>query len=194
MRRQDIRLGALLLALAATAVFVLRAEPPVAPAAVTVQAVERSDPPDSGARAPTEPADASLTHRRAFRPAWDAAGPDLFASDSVVAAALIPQRVELAETPPPDAPAVTDPEPPAAAPVAPAPVAPAPVFPYRALGQLQQDGERIAFLEGPQGPMLARAGASIAGDWVVDAISESTLQVRHSSGTPRMAIALPPTR
>jgi hypothetical protein len=189
VRRQDIRLGAWLLVLAATAVFVLRAEPPVVPAAATVQAVARAHPPDSGARASPEPSDASLTDRRAVRPAWDASGPDLFASDSVVAVAPIPQRVELAETPPPDVPAVTDPEPAAAA-----PVDPAPVFPYRALGQMQQDGERIAFLEGPHGPMLARAGASIAGDWVVDAISESTLQVRHSSGAPRTAIALPPTR
>lgn len=189
MRRQDIRLGAWLLALAATAVFVLRAGPPAGSAAVTVQAVERSQTAVSGARASPEPSDAAPSDTRAVRPAWDASGPDLFASDSVVAAAPIPQRVEPAETPPPDVPAVTDPEPPAAA-----PVTPAPVFPYRALGQMQQDGERIAFLEGPQGPMLARAGASIAGDWVVDAISETTLQVRHSSGTPRMAIALPPTR
>jgi len=189
VRRQEIRLGAWLLVLAATAVFVLRAEPPAGSAAVTVQAVERSQSAVSGARASPEPSDAAPSDTRAVRPAWDASGPDLFASDSVVAAAPIPQRVEPAETPPPEVPAVTDPEPPAAA-----PVAPAPVFPYRALGQMQQDGERIAFLEGPQGPMLARAGASIAGDWVVDSISESTLQVRHSSGTPRMAIALPPTR
>ncbi|MCZ8099502.1 MAG: hypothetical protein O9972_16485, partial [Burkholderiales bacterium] len=121
----------------------------------------------------------------ASRSPWSESAIDIFADPpppKPVAPPAVRVKAEAAPPPPPPpAPVVQEPPPP-------------PRFPLQPLGQMQQDAERVAFLLGPQGPLLARVGTTVAGEWLVETVTESNLQVMHVGTSHRIAVPLPPTR
>jgi hypothetical protein len=69
--------------------------------------------------------------------------------------------------------------PPPAPPVETVPVAPR--FPYKLIGQLEDQGQRIAILEGSNGLLTATADKLIDGQWQVVAVNHTGLDVRWVS-------------
>ncbi len=186
MNRDRIRLAVLITSLAATAAFVLSADPPGEPARGVVQPIERevasNKPSDTANEAMT---DALKPPAGTSRLPWSESAVDIFADPPPPKpAAPPPMRIKAEPAPVP---------PPPSAPVVQEPPAP-PRFQLQPLGQMQQDTERVAFLLGPQGPLLARAGATVAGEWLVETVTESSLQVMHVGTSHRVAVPLPPTR
>ncbi|MCZ8323326.1 MAG: hypothetical protein ACK50I_02515 [Burkholderiales bacterium] len=186
MSRDRIRLAVLVALLAATAIVVLSADPPGASTPSVVQPVART-------LASTTPAgtrndavlDTAQPAGAASRSPWSESAIDIFADPpppKPVAPPAVRVKAEAAPPPPPPpAPVVQEPPPP-------------PRFPLQPLGQMQQDAERVAFLLGPQGPLLARVGTTVAGEWLVETVTESNLQVMHVGTSHRIAVPLPPTR
>jgi hypothetical protein len=186
MTRDRIRLSVLVASLAATAAFVLFAGPPAETARGVVQPVERK----VAASAPAGTRNDAMTialqpSAAAPRAPWSESAVDIFADPPPPKlAAQHPMRIKVEPAPaPPTPPSQVVQEP-----------APAPRFPLQPLGQMQQDTERVAFLLGPEGPLLARAGATVAGEWLVETVTEASLQVMHVGTSHRVAVPLPPTR
>ncbi len=186
MNRDRIRLAVLVTSLAATAAFVLFADPPGEPARGVVQPIERkvasNKPSDTKSDAMT---DVMQPPAGTSRAPWSETAVDIFTDPPPPKPAAV-QPVRTKAQPPPE------PPPPPATVVQEPPVPPR--FPLQPLGQMQQDTERVAFLLGPQGPLLVRVGATVAGEWLVETVTESSLQVMHVGTSHRVAVPLPPTR
>lgn len=174
-------------ALTATAAFVLSAEPPHATDNGVVKPVVRQH-----AESLT-PVAGDATDVKATlvpeRPKWGALLANVFASDDQLPAESAGQTLQTKSfVPEPIPPQVTPPLPVVM------PSASQPEFPFRALGQLEQESGRVVFLLGSDGPQIAKVGTPLPGGWVVDSMTDSALKVQHAETHQLLTVPLPVAR
>jgi hypothetical protein len=191
MMQKRVRLAVLLVGLLAAAAFVLSAGPQDDPSQEVAQPVLRQQTAQS-ADAQRKPniASPASTATQTRRETWNEATVDIFVDPQP------PRRPPVRTV---RGTATASQFPASTAPTSPHPALPTepqspPRFALQALGQMLLDTERIAFLLGPQGPLVARAGATIEGKWVVETVTESALEVTHVDTAQRLSVPLPPTR